>query len=1243
MALDVGELVARLTIDDTRFTRGIDQGKKDLTGLADTAKKSAKDIDAAILGATGGTAKLGKGAADARQDLTRLGSASSDVDKVGGSAKRAVTDLSAVGTEARKATSEVGKLGTSLSSAGDGAKAAGDSVGTNFLSGFSDKLGSLASKTGPVAGSILGIAVLGLAAGAALAQAIKDGMQAELDRDLFQAQTGLTVDQARKFGLAAGESYADAFGESVNGNLQTAKAALQTGLLDPGSTQRDAEQMINSLDGVASIIGEDIPRVARSAGQALKTGMAADAQDAFDLIVKGTQMGLNASEDWLDTIDEYGTQFRQLGLSGAESIGLMSQALKAGARDTDTAADALKEFAIRAVDGSKSSAEGYAAIGLSAEEMTAKIANGGADASDGLRQVLDGLRQIEDPVARNAAAVALFGTKAEDLGQALFAMDLNTATKSMNDYEGAAKRAIDVMGGNAATSVEGAMRSISMVADGMKASLAEAFGPQIAEWADKISNNRAGVVQFFIDVGNAGFEAAQSILEFVASGMEGFGDLAGSAGDMVAGTLDSLASLVQGIDAVASAIPGLNLLVDGDGADKIRDLADSVRGTGEGIEGAMTQGADAIRNKLIPALDEQQARFNEFGGDFKMSAAFNDEITKVNKTIADVGIAADGSTLQLQNWSGAIDRSVPAQVQMEAQLRGLVGQFEAQTRTGLESGATIEQLTGQYDANRDALIRQLMATGMTNQGALDYINTLGLVPDLVETQIRQPGMPEAHSALDVLKGKVIDVPDDKTVHTKALTQDAVDNLTALGMKVTTLPDGTVIVEADTDPANRSMTAFLERERSMTVWVDIKKRRDAAGVPEGFVGPAIQDVEANGGVREYANGKLPDEAIIQPGRGKGLVQWAEGETGWEAFIPGAPSKRGRSTAILADVAKRFGFGLVKMENGGVFDGDAAVNVAKSKDGEAYVYGTNDCSSYLSEVFNAGTGQSVRFTTDSDFAAMGWEPGYDPDGFSIGTNGGVGENGHMGGDLFGVPIENDGSNGVQYGGSANGATSFPQVWHWPGASGGGNPTSDQLAQADRMVEDALAAELNASGPSKADATKRREMLEKQRDKLKGGATGTTDSGVSLSTDGQRVFVTNWPSGASAEVTAKSAPSPSSGGGGGGGGGRSSAPAPATSFTAPPTPQQRLSDWAQQAGPDLAAAWGLPKPGGFLGALMGPEVSDAASQFAGNVTQGAQQWQPGVQIENHVTVSSDQEQLRRFEELNKRLLAQFGGATP
>jgi hypothetical protein len=75
-------------------------------------------------------------------------------------------------------------------------------------------------------------------------------------------------------------------------------------------------------------------------------------------------------------------------------------------------------------------------------------------------------------------------------------------------------------------------------------------------------------------------------------------------------------------------------------------------------------------------------------------------------------------------------------------------------------------------------------------------------------------------------------------------------------------------------------------------------------------------------------------IAHPGQPR---LWAEPETGGEAYIPLHPAKRQRSAAILGDVARRFGYGLVRMANGGTLLQagrhlrDLGYNVAEGPDG------------------------------------------------------------------------------------------------------------------------------------------------------------------------------------------------------------------------------------------------------------------------------------------------------------------------
>lgn len=1232
MALDVGELVARLTLDDSRFVQGtqraeqqsrqstqrITNGFQDISRAAQRASQAAQAVEI--------NRRLEQQARDAAQRIQELERnaqrADQSVDDITmntqllNDARRAAQQIEDIRAAARQAAGAVDnielgnrlqqdlraaqdELGNLYDQAAEGGGDAGSQSGGNFLSGFSDAIGGIASKTGPVAGSILGIAALGLTAGAMLAAAIKDGMQAELQRDLFQAQTGTTVAQAEKFARAAGEAYADVFGESVEENLSTLKLALQNNIIDPGATQRDAEKVVAQLDTISTALDTEVSQSVKAVSALMSTGLAASAEEAADMIANAVGGSANKDEDLLEVIWEYAAGWKNAGIEAQTALALIEQSTDSGAWNADVASDALREFGRRISEEGDAMVEGMDSIGLSGQEMFDDFVAGGERSNQAFDKLFDKIRSIEDPVLRNEAILAVLGDTAGDFFDVFASWDPSEALKNFGEFEGAAGRLAATMGGNAATSVEGAMRSISVVADGLKAALAEAFGPYIAEWADQISNNRAGVIQFFIDVGNGAFDGAEAVLNFVAGGMRGLAEFADAGTDMSVSFLRSLADMIDGLTFLDS-IPGFSALIPdmGDASDKLDRLADAAERGGEGIASGLRTGADFIDNTLIPGVNDAQDRFNDFAGDLKLSAAFNDEIQKVNDKISEFGVSADGSAVKIENWTGKLDGAIPAQAKMHEQLSGMGAAFLEQNRTGLEAGATVEELTRQYSANRDALIVQAMQMGLTNKQALDLINSYGLVPDLVQTQIRQPGMPEAHSALDVLQGKIKETPDEKIILTEALTKDAIDDLKVLGVTVKELPDGTVEVVAETDEADLTMRQWLAQQRFADVKVrvhyqNLQAQNDAivssaaaAAQRQAETGQYQRVHYADGGVRQRANGMI-DTAHIANGQGNGVVartplgpvRYAEGETGWEAYIPGALSKRPRSERILQEVAKRFGFGLIrtvrseagkifkgdpstltaasdptgwrallggdysgrtasllgiqedhplvdvilsarkaiaegdydgalanygihedspitdlllrlneglfpKMADGGIvgpsgFNAQAAIDRAQSKAGRAYGYATlDDCSGHLSDVFNAGTGQSVRFNTASDFGSMGWAPGYDPNGFSIGTNGGVGMDGHMAGTLYGTNIESDGSNGVQYGGGADGALDFPQVWHWPGATMGDDPSTERLG-------------VNGDGSSKS-----------------GRLAGATDSGVVMSTDGQRVFVTNWP---------------------------------------------------------------------------------------------------------------------------------------
>ncbi|MEW1867048.1 phage tail tape measure protein [Streptomyces caelestis] len=305
--------------------------------------------------------------------------------------------------------------------------AAGQDTGRGFLGGLG----------GALKAGVVGVAA---GAGALFAAGFAEAVEQDKSNAKLGAQLGLTEKESARAGKLAGKVYASGYGESIDQVNDSLRSLAQNGVASINAPRRELAGLSKSALNLAEAFDVDVADAARAAGQMIRTGLAKDGREAFDLITAGFQNGADKGGDFIDTINEYGTQWRKAGLDGATSIGLISQALQAGARDGDIAADVIKEFSLRAIDGSKTTADGFKLLGLNADDMAARFAKGGKSATAVLQLTLDKLRGIKDPVKQSAAAVALFGTQSEDLGAALLAMDPSTAAAGLGKVGGAATR-----------------------------------------------------------------------------------------------------------------------------------------------------------------------------------------------------------------------------------------------------------------------------------------------------------------------------------------------------------------------------------------------------------------------------------------------------------------------------------------------------------------------------------------------------------------------------------------------------------------------------------------------------------------------------------------------------------------------------------------------------------------------------------------------------------------------------------
>ncbi|MEU3563512.1 phage tail tape measure protein [Kitasatospora sp. NPDC006786] len=367
-------------------------------------------------------------------------------------------------------------------------------------------------------------AATGISAGiaGALGKGVVDSLDMGAASDKLAAQLGVGAERAAELSKVSANVYKEAWGESTAEVNDAIRGVVQQ--IGGDAAGAGLERITTKAMALAKVFDVDVASSTSAAGQLIKTGLARDADEAFDIITKGFQSGVDKAGDFTDTLTEYSTQFRQLGLDGATATGLLAQGLKAGARDADVVADSLKEFTLIAQSGSQASADAFKVLGLNAKQMQSAFVKGGPGAASALDQVLDRLRAMKDPVERNNTALALFGTKSEDVQKALYALDPSTAKTALGEVAGAADQMAKTVGDNPAAALEKFKRDAQLKLAEVGGELVK-FGQEHASWVQPLAITLGAVAGAILLVQGAtmAWAAAQSIwtgIQTVATGAQ---------------------------------------------------------------------------------------------------------------------------------------------------------------------------------------------------------------------------------------------------------------------------------------------------------------------------------------------------------------------------------------------------------------------------------------------------------------------------------------------------------------------------------------------------------------------------------------------------------------------------------------------------------------------------------------------------------------------------------------------------
>ncbi|MDI3331405.1 MAG: peptidoglycan DD-metalloendopeptidase family protein [Micrococcus sp.] len=456
-----------------------------LTGQVSSAYQAQKKSAAALVleeqKLADAKAKYGDDSAQATAAELRLEAAR---DKSAQSTQKYERALSALKEEQRTSKTIASQLETAQS---DLNQEAGKSP--TLWGKVTDSLKSAGSRMTDFATSTEGaITQLAGAAGgtALLVDTLQEAIDQELNTDKMNAALAATPAQAERYGAVAGSLYASGYGESMEDITTSVDAVVSSmaGMRD--ASEADISRITEKALAMSDVFGTDVAEATTTAGALMKNGLAADADEAMDLMVGAmNKIPAGLRGEVMPVVDEYAKSFSALGIDGETAMGMIVASSADGAIGMDKMGDSLKEFTIRATDMSKSTSGVYELLGLDMQDMTNQLLAGGDVAEGAMAQIVHGLQGIEDPGEQAAAAIALFGTPLEDLSVDQipnFLGMVDPMGDAFGSMEGSAGQLTDTLNDNLATSLETTKRQFQdVLLDGVQPML----GPlsDFLQWA----------------------------------------------------------------------------------------------------------------------------------------------------------------------------------------------------------------------------------------------------------------------------------------------------------------------------------------------------------------------------------------------------------------------------------------------------------------------------------------------------------------------------------------------------------------------------------------------------------------------------------------------------------------------------------------------------------------------------------------------------------------------------------------
>ena len=344
--------------------------------------------------------KIGKAVTGGKADIKQLTDALDTVDD-GQAVRNLIEDLNDVGDAAQDAADNIGEIAQAT-------KGAALMEAADQLSVVGDKIQDVGDK------------------------AVSAYAETETAVSKVNAYFGETGEAAEASAEIVKNVYGSGVGQSMDA-VAEAVIMVKKNLGDLGDT--DLTNLTKQALTLEELYGIDMNETLRGVNSLMKQ-YGLTAQEAMDYIVRGTQNGLDKTNELGDNLSEYAGKFEQAGYSASEYFQLLQNGLQGGAYNLDKVNDAINEVTTRLADGT---------IGDSIDLYSQKtqslfLAWQNGEATQ--KQVIDSIvadigNCTSQQEALNMAAQA-FGTMAED-GNLKFITSLTSVGETYDSVAGSAE------------------------------------------------------------------------------------------------------------------------------------------------------------------------------------------------------------------------------------------------------------------------------------------------------------------------------------------------------------------------------------------------------------------------------------------------------------------------------------------------------------------------------------------------------------------------------------------------------------------------------------------------------------------------------------------------------------------------------------------------------------------------------------------------------------------------------------